>query len=375
MHRLIPCIALGLLASCGTEPSLTKPVLNGVELPEIGSTEALKAQQSFRTWYDALPGGLQTNLHQEHQMRLEVAMRGSRHENFQLEVDAEILTDIAAMDRMHFDWKGVISGIGEPFDDLFEGMPLEFGATILLDEDKLWMRGETFNTALAAPPGRAAEISMEGLETLYQKAHEITLRDAQAQMGELPAMLAYSEYLVSLYPESVTGIIHPTGFLRTHLPFLTCRQFEEVDGVIDAYLGLDLQEGSKLGLAFEEIDDYLKLEGTDVGMAESIQEMFSYLPELMVIHLRLDAKHGNLLLSEVSMRLDPEEFGAPPSEGVITFEFRLEGKGWQTPSMPDSLFEIDENVETIDITPFLAFLLSAMEADTAMAESDEDYSF
>lgn len=375
MRRLIPCITLGLLASCGTEPSLTTPVLNGVELPEIGSAEALAAQQSFRTWHDALPGGLQTNLHQEQQLHLEVALRGAGQRSFQLEIDADILSDIAAMDRMRFDWTGIVTGMGGPFDALLGGMPLEFGATFLLKEDLFWARAQTHNTALAAPPGKAGQVSMDALEDLYQKTFEIMLRDAQAQASNLPHMLAYTESMIAAYPDSVTGILHPTGFLRTHLPLLTCRVFEEKDGIVDAYLSPDLQEGSILGAAVQDMQAFLIQEGQESSMAASAQELFEYLPELMVFHLRMDATHGNLLLCEISVRVDPEEFGGSPQEGVGTLEYRLEGKGWQTPSMPESLFEIDESAETLDITPFLPLVITAMEAETAAAESDEDYSF
>lgn len=375
MHRLIPCIALGLLASCENETKPTAPILHGVILPKIGSAEALAAQASFRAWYDTLPGALQTNLHQEHQFHLQAAIRGSRSENFQLEVEAEILSDIGAMDRMRFDWKGVITGSGGPFDELLDGMPLEFGATFLMADDQFWARGETYNTALAAPPGTAGLLSMEGLDSIYKKTFELTLRDAEAMASEFPGMLAYTEEMVALYPDHVSDIIHPTGFLRSNLPFLTCRRFEKSEGVIDAYLAFDMQEGTEYELALQEINGMLAAEGHDVGMAKSVQEMFLQLPEIVVFHLRLDATHGNILLSEISMRLDSRDFGGSIADGILTVDYRLEGEGWQTPSMPDSLFAIDEDAETFDLTPFVPLMMNAMEFDIGATEADEDFSF
>lgn len=375
MRRLIPCIALGLLATCGVEPSLTKPVLNGVELPDIGSTEARAAEAEFRAWFAQLPGTQPPNLHQEHQLELQVALRGSRGQDFQADLEAEILTDIADMAQMRFDWKGVFSGSGAGLDNLFGGMPLEFGATILFTEDLLWAHSETYNSLLVAPPGKAVQASVEGLEDVYQKIIEFTKRDAVAHASEFPGMAAYTEGLLKIWPESISGVVHPTSMLHAYLPVLTCRHLERVDGVVDAYLSLDMQEGSLLEPLLLEMDDLLIDAELEAGMAESIQEMVSYLPELMVVHLRLDEKYGNILLVEITLRLDPEEFGGSRADGVLTFDYHLEGNGWQVPSMPDTLFWIDERIETFDATPFLPLLLVALEAEVSAVEKDEDYDF
>jgi len=132
MKRLIfPALAASLLA-CSGEITPTYPRIGEESLPAIGSTEADAAQDAFLAWFEGVPKALATPIQLQQDLVFEVTLDGSRNEDFHLKVEAEILSDVASLDEMRFDWEGTIFAEGAPFDDLLGQMALQFHLDFLL---------------------------------------------------------------------------------------------------------------------------------------------------------------------------------------------------------------------------------------------------
>ena len=343
-----------------------------LQLPAVGSPEALESQEAFRTWSDGLeevpftPFALDYRF--DGKLRVLDPSDGTDMDGSFTATGSSLYIKL---NEFHHAMEITLSMDGEtrkvPVDILFGGDRVELHVGALPDAD--------------LPDGVTVTVSQPLLEEAYLLYLELMPQMMNMFAGEpgmefVPDMSGLFEELVMLMPPDLPTYIHPAGMFRYGLRSFTCRQFQLKDGIVEAQLILDTQEGSILDSIIKQAATLFgEFEEEDLEMAE-VQEIIDQMADAMQIHAKFDAVTGIPVFLEMDMEISQETFGEEGEEGEAHLQFRYEGQLLRLTDPSSLRFDAPEASEnSIDVTGFLQMGVAQIRSMLYELESGEDMDF
>lgn len=336
------------------------------DLPNLGSVEALAAQDGFRAWMDSQDRAPVTPLFLDYQFQFEFQWL-SPSEGWEMTVDGSIATEIQSPQQIHYLFQGLAVFGDKP--------PVHFECDLLLDGEFFWVSGKT------GP-------DLTNAEGFLVKGDQVLLHDLYDQyLDFLPVMAKTRDIKNAGMEESIVTILdwlpadletymHPAGYMRFGTRIMTCRRILNKDGIVDADMTLDMSRDSVLGMVISTLESMVANKDlTDAKTARDLRFLRS-LGEDLFAHIRFDAATGTPLGMDLNLAMDFPADERIHEDSSMRMRFRSDSIARASDQLAQVPFAISVGIEdAYDVTPFLQMAQNRMQAFVDEVESKEDADF
>lgn len=348
------------------------PAQTADDLPVVGTPEALEHQEAFRAW--SAEHGKQPVA----PFTLDFTVAGDIHMTDEGE-GMDIRASFQVAGTTLYITPRIFQHDLEVTVDVEDMQSFQFPVSIRFD-------GKMIHFTLGAIPGTEMEdgirvkVNQAAVEEIYVLYLKMMPRFVEILSSELegqlvPDMSGFLETVFALMPPDLPSYVHPATMFHYGSKSMTCRRFQENGGVVDAYLALDLQEGSVMRTAFDELSAFFEeLELGDEDM-EEIHSVLTVMAEVGQMHCTFDAITGIPLSMAMDFDLDPSLI-EPGAEGNFSLDFTYTGNLLKLTD-PDSLSlpALDESIPPLDLSGFVQMGISQLRSMMDELDSGEDMEF
>ncbi|MHC4823706.1 MAG: hypothetical protein ACYTEP_06780 [Planctomycetota bacterium] len=336
------------------------------DLPEVGSSEALTAQEDFRAWMDSHDPVPVTPLFLDYQFRFEFQWL-SPSEGWEMSVDGTIATEIHSHERIHYVFQGMAVFGDKP--------PVQFECDLLLDGLEFWISGKA---------GPSAEMS----ESFLLKGDQVLLTKLYGQYLDFLPVIAHSPDIQSAgmgqgilavldwLPADLETYLHPAGYMRFGTRVMTCRRLTEENGILDADMTLDMSADSVLGMVTSSLESLVSNE--DLADPKTVNDLrfLRSLGEKLFAHIRFDAATGTPLGMDLGLEMSFPADRYHNEDSSMRVRFRSDSTRRQPETLGQAQFTIPvSEKDAFDVTPFLQMAQNRMQAFVDEIESSQDAAF
>lgn len=209
---------------------------------------------------------------------------------------------------------------------------------------------------------RATQAEVEGLYDLMRSTLP-KLMEAQGGV-EVSGMM---ELLMSMYPESIGGYLHPCNYLRQAMPMFRASEFSRADGRVRAKLRLDPEHGPFAEL-IRRVEEAEQGDGTEAGkQAAAIRAMLARVEMSFVF----DEATGVALEGRVAAEV-PASLFDESAAGVLSLAMEFRAKDFSTAAFPaEQLAPPEETEGWLDADPFIAMAKMQLQSLAPDASGDD----